>query len=104
MSKYSVLDLWNQHFGKQNEVFDYAGRRMLKSACGNQNSSYEPTIEHVRPLSQGGKDVIENIVICNWKTNEEKADRFPHWNVNGMRFHARKKKYISNGYDVIKER
>ena len=71
MSKYSIKELWNERFGKQDEVYDYADRLMLKSACGNHNSSYQPTIDHIRPLSAGGKDTKENIIICHFETNEE---------------------------------
>lgn len=104
MPKSDIKVLWNEIYGKKDKVYDYAGRQMLKSACGNPNSEYEPTIDHIRPRSGGGKDTKENIVICNWETNEEKAESFPHWKANGMRFHARKKKNTQNGYEIIKER
>jgi 5-methylcytosine-specific restriction endonuclease McrA len=88
MSKYKIIDLWNEWYGKTEEISDYAGRIIKKSACGNHNSNYEPTIDHIRPLSDGGQDVKENIVICHYETNYEKADKFPHWKANGKRFHA----------------
>ena len=103
MSKYSIKELWNELYGKQDEVYDYANRLMLKSACGNHNSSYQPTIDHIRPLSAGGKDTKENIIICHYETNEEKSDCFPHWKTNDIRYHARKKKGIQNGYEIVKE-
>ena len=92
--------LWENVFPHQNEAYDYAGRRMLKSAIGNQNSRYCPTLDHIRPLAKGGKDVLENIVICAQETNEEKADTFPNWYANGRRFQARKVKGTSNEYDI----
>ncbi|MBO4452741.1 MAG: HNH endonuclease [Clostridia bacterium] len=104
MSKYSIKKLWNEFFGTKDEVFDYAGRRMLKSACGNSNSAYQPTIDHIRPISDGGKDTKANIVICHYSTNAEKANSFPHWKANGFRFHARRVKGLTNGYEIIEER
>ena len=104
MSKYSIKDLWNERYGKQEDVYDYAGRLMKKSACGNPYSSYQPTMDHIRPLAAGGKDVKENIIICHYETNEEKSDRFPHWKVNGLQCHAEKKKGVKNEYVIIKER
>ena len=104
MSKYSIKDLWDERYGNQEMVMDYAGRPMLKSACGNLHSTYQPTIDHIRPIADGGKDTKENIVICHYETNEEKADRFPHWKVNGLRYHAKKTKGIQNGYSIIAER
>ena len=96
MSKYNLIVLWENVFPHQNEAYDYAGRRMLKSAIGNQNSRYCPTIDHIRPLAKGGKDVLENIVICAQETNEEKADTFPNWYANGRRFQARKVTFFAS--------
>ena len=99
---YYIKDLWEERYGKVERVYDYAGRLMMKSACGNPHSNYQPTIDHIRPLSKGGKNVKQNLVICHFDTNEEKANCFPHWNTNGNRFHA--KKYVPSGYKIIKER
>ena len=103
MSKYTVLELWNERYGKAEEIADYAGRTMKKSACGNPNSSFEPTIDHIRPLSEGGKDVKQNIEICNYETNAEKGDHYPHWTTNDRRFHAEKTKGVSNGYTIVED-
>ena len=103
MSKYSIKNLWNEFYGTKEKVFDYAGRLMLKSACGNPNSNYQPTIDHIRPTADGGKDTKDNIVICHYSTNEEKADHFPHWKVNGIRCHAKRTKGTQNGYTIITE-
>ncbi len=100
MSKYSLIGIWDQIFPGQNEVTDYAGRRMVRSAIGNQNSRYCPTIDHIRPISNGGKDCLENIVICNQTTNAEKADSFPNWTANGKRFQAKRVKGTSDEYDI----
>ena len=104
MPKFSVKDLWNERYGKKEDVYDYAGRLMKKAACGDPHSSYQPTIDHIRPLAKGGKDVKGNIIICHWETNAEKADKFPHWRVNDLRYHAKKKKDAKNAYEIIEER
>ena len=103
MSKVSIIKLWNQIYGSEEVAYDYAGRKMMKSACGNPNSKYHPTIDHIRPLSMGGSDVIENINICHRDTNEEKANSFPHWNANGMRFHAERVKGSRVAYEIYKD-
>lgn len=102
MSKYSVIVLWDKIFPRQNEATDYAGRRIMRSAIGNQNSRYCPTIDHIRPLSDGGKDCLENIVICNQTTNEEKSNSFPTWTANDKRFQAKRVKGTSNEYDIYR--
>lgn len=99
MSKYDLTKLWNLFYRNEQEVYDYAGRRMVKSAIGNQNSSCCPTIDHIRPLSLDGKDEYDNIIICSQETNYEKADSFPTWNANGKTFQA-KRAYNGKGYDI----
>ena len=101
MSKYNLHVLWDNVFPNTNEVYDYAGRRMLKSAIGNQYSRYCPTIDHIRPLSKGGKDLLENIIICNKETNEDKADQFPTWNSNNRTFQAKRVRGTSDEYDIF---
>lgn len=105
-SKYTVKDLWNESYGKKEKACDYAGRRMLKSACGNKNSQYEPTIDHIRPLSDSGKDIKQNIILCHWETNSEKADAFPHWKANGKCFHAEKNRGNNKEayYKIVEEK
>ena len=103
MSKYRTIDVWNEFYGKQETVIDYAGRVMKRSACGNPNSSYYPTIDHIRPLSAGGSDVLGNIEICHRDTNEEKADLFPHWMANEKRFHARRVRGSRVEYEIVED-
>lgn len=88
MSKYTISELWEHFYGSRLEVMDYSGRIMRKTAFSTPYNLYHPTIEHIRPLSKGGSDVIENIIICRRDTNEEKADKFPAWVANGKRYHA----------------
>ena len=102
MSKYRTIDVWNELYGSKENVYDYAGRLMKKSACGNPNSSYHPTIDHIRPLSAGGSDVLGNIEICHCDTNEEKANSFPHWKANGKNFRAERVKGTRTEYEIVK--
>ena len=100
MSKFSVIGLWEALYPNQTEVNDYTGRKMLKSAIGNLNSRYCPTIDHIRPLSKNGKDILGNIVLCNIKTNQEKGDSFSTWKTNGHIYQARRVKGTSDEYDI----
>ena len=101
MSKYRTIDVWNRVFGNREEAYDYAGRLMKKSACGNPHSAYHPTLDHIRPLSAGGCDVLENILLCHRDTNSEKADSFPHWVANGRKFRAERIKGNRAAYAVV---
>lgn len=40
-------------------------------------SGKELTIDHVKPLSRGGKSIFENTVTCCSKCNNKKGDRLP---------------------------
>ena len=102
MSKYRTIDVWNELYGNQESVYDYAGRLMKKSACGNPNSAYNPTLDHIRPVSAGGCDILGNIEICHRDTNAEKADRFPYWKANGNRFRAERIKGSRTNYKIVK--
>ena len=64
---------------------------------------YHPTLDHIRPLSAGGCDVPENIIMCHRDTNEEKADHFPHWKANGAHYHARRVKGSRVDYEIIED-
>lgn len=101
MSKNSEAAMWNEIYGNQQEAYDYAGRRMVKAACGDQNSQYQPTIDHIRPYAKGGKNRPSNLILCNWETNEEKKDHFPHWKANGKRFHAERH---NGGYIIVRDK
>lgn len=100
MSNINVSNLWSVRYGSREDVYDYSGRLMKKSAIGNQNSSFEPTLDHIRPLSRGGLDVEENIVICTRLTNQEKDDRFSTWNANGRTFQAIRVKGNRSAYQI----
>ncbi len=103
MSKFTALELWNKRYGKQEDVYDYSGRLMKKSACGNPHSNYHPTLDHIRPRSQGGQDIEGNIEICHRDTNEEKADSFSTWSTNGKRFQAKRIKGKSGEYKIVEQ-
>ena len=90
-----------KRYGNREEVYDYAGRLMKKSACGNPFSAYHPTLDHIRPLSLGGADVSGNIEICHRDTNEEKGDHFPHWKTNGRLFRAVRVKGTKTDYVIV---
>lgn len=101
MTKYKVVVLWNAVFKNKEEAYDYTGRLMKKSACGNPHSRFHPTIDHIRPLSDGGQDTLDNIVICHSTTNEEKANSFPCWVANGEKFHAVRVKGTRGKYQIV---
>lgn len=65
------VDLKHQLSEAQNHRCPFCGKYM--TANGKREDL--PTFEHIRPLSRGGADAIENIVIscrgCNEERNRE---------------------------------
>ena len=57
---------------------DFAGAWICKDAFGS-HSDYGWEIEHIRPLSQGGEETIENLMPCQWQNNMAKANNFPNF-------------------------
>lgn len=103
MSKFTTLEVWNKRYGNKEDVKDYTGRLMKKSTCANPNSKYNPTLDHIRPLSKGGSDVLDNIEVCHRDTNEEKSDKFPAWKANGRRFHAVRVRGSRVAYNIVED-
>ena len=102
MSKYRTIEVWDEIYGKKETVRDYAGRLMKRSACGDPSSPYHPTLDHIRPLSAGGSDVLGNIEICHRDTNKEKADSFPNWKTKGHCFYAKRVRGTRTEYEINK--
>ena len=100
MSRYKTIDVWNMRYGNREEIYDYCGRLMKKSACGNPYSAYHPTLDHIKPMSKGGLDVLGNIEVCHRDTNLEKGDSFPHWKANGRRYRAKRVSGTSTDYTI----
>lgn len=95
---------WECYFGEEDEVCDYGGRMIRKSDYGKKNSQYRPEFAYICPLEKGGKDVMENIVVCHADSIVEKADLFPGWKCNGHSFMARQSLVSEFGYDIYEER
>jgi 5-methylcytosine-specific restriction endonuclease McrA len=74
-SNYSKIPLCRPRFGargiweRDGGICQYTGRK-LKPNEGN--------IDHIVPVSRGGKSTWDNCVLADKKVNEKKADRLPH--------------------------
>ena len=103
MSKYKTIDVWNRVFGAKQEAYFHPPMLCYNHGSHHRRNPYHPTLDHIRPLSAGGCDVLENIIICHRDTNEEKADHFPHWKANGTHYHARRAKGSRVEYEIIED-
>lgn len=77
------LAVWQK--GKIDPNVDRTGRIYRRDVCGTlicymrhgQEVSEGWEIDHILPVSKGGKDDISNLQPLFWETNREKADTFP---------------------------
>lgn len=97
LNKETAMRLWNKSFGNEIKVVDFAGREIVKGAYNDRNSEFGWNVDHIYPQSLGGKTADYNLVCCNIKTNDEKADKFPCFNANGKKFQIIK---VENHYEI----
>ncbi len=83
------MDFWIKEFGNVEEAEDFTGRKIKKCAHGQTGSRYGWDIDHILPLSRGGKDNDENKQIVHVKTNDEKAD-LTTFKIDGILYQVKK--------------
>lgn len=93
----TAMRLWNKHYGKSTKATDFAGRKIVKGAYNDRNSEFGWNVDHILPQSRGGVTADHNLVIVNIKTNDEKADKFPGFVANGIKFTIVK---VENHYEI----
>lgn len=97
LNRETAMRLWNKSFGKETKVKDFAGRIIAKGAYNDRNSDCGWNVDHILPQSRGGATADHNLVCCHILTNDEKADKFPCFNANGVSFEIIK---VQNHYEI----
>ena len=98
LNKETAIRLWVQQFGKRQKAIDFAGREIAKAAYNDRNSNYGWNVDHILPLSRGGKTADHNLICCHILTNDEKADKFPCFKANAKEFEIQKRQ---NHYEIV---
>lgn len=97
LNRETAMRLWSKSFGKETKVKDFAGREIAKGAYNDRNSEYCWNVDHILPQSRGGKTADYNLVCCHIATNDEKADKFPCFVANKLKFEIVK---VENHYEI----
>ncbi|MBD5550166.1 MAG: HNH endonuclease [Lachnospiraceae bacterium] len=98
LNKETANRLWVQQFGKKQKAMDFSGREIAKAAYNDRNSNYGWNVDHILPLSRGGKTADHNLICCHILTNDEKADKFPCFKANAKEFEIQKRQ---NHYEIV---
>lgn len=98
LNKETALRLWVQQFGKRQKAIDFSGREIAKAAYNDRNSNYGWNVDHILPLSRGGKTADYNLTCCHILTNDEKANKFPCFKANTKEFEIQKRQ---NHYEIV---
>lgn len=72
---------------KAQPVAGYNPNEYRKDSCNMwiQKGSYGMTtdygweVDHLKPVSLGGSDVLGNLQPLHWRNNRGKGDDYPHW-------------------------
>ncbi len=97
LNRETAMRLWRKFFGKDTEAKDFAGRVIVKGAYNDRNSEYGWNVDHILPQSKGGVTADHNLVCCHISTNDEKADKFPCFTANDVKFEIIK---VQNHYEL----
>jgi hypothetical protein len=57
---------------------DFCGASMQRFSYGTE-TVYGWEIDHIKPVSAGGTDDLENLQPLQWGNNHHKADNWPRW-------------------------
>lgn len=85
MEKELALKVWKHEFGDVEYAHDFTGRKVKKSDYLIENQ-VGWVVSYIKPLSLGGKDHTDNMIILNHNTAYEKADNYPIFEVVGKKY------------------
>jgi hypothetical protein len=79
-NKEQAFSIWEHEMGKKEYAYDFSGRKVKVSSYLEDNQ-VGWVITHLRPLDQGGKNNMGNTIIMHHQTFEERAFRYPKFNI-----------------------
>ena len=97
LNRETAMRLWNKSYGNATRAVDFTYRVIDKGAYGDRNSDFGWNVDHILPVSHGGKTNDSNLIITHIKTNDEKADKFPCFSANEKKYKIIK---VQNHYEI----
>jgi hypothetical protein len=66
-------ELWFTYYKR-----DTCGALIRKDDYGSE-TAYGWEIDHIKPVSQGGTDDLDNLQPLHWENNRHKGENYPDW-------------------------
>ena len=85
MDKTSALKVWEHEYGQAEYARDITGKKIKRDDYNIENQ-VGWVISYMFPLSLGGKEEVDNMIILHHRTAEEKGDDYPVFSVDSMQF------------------
>ncbi len=68
---------------------DIFGTSMQRADYG-RTTLYGWEIDHIKPVSEGGTDALDNLQPLQWENNRRKGDNYPYWGLRENRKSTRR--------------
>lgn len=75
MERNDALRLWDSIYGNKDVAYDYAAQIMKREDFDNPDSNQGWTIDFIKPLSNGGTNIVSNLMICNTVTKNIRGSK-----------------------------
>ena len=85
MTKEEALKVWLHEFGDCDYAHDFTGRKVKREDYQVENQ-VGWVVSYIKPLSLGGLNNTDNMIILNHNTAYEKADNYPDFEVVGVKY------------------
>ena len=85
MKKEDALKVWLHEFGDVDYAHDFTGRKVKREDYLVENQ-VGWVVSYIKPISLGGPDNTDNMIILNHNTAYEKAENYPDFEVVGVKY------------------
>lgn len=80
-----ALELWKNEMGEKEYAYDFSGKKIKRSDYLEKNQ-VGWVVTYIRPLEEGGKNNIGNVIIMHHRTFEEWNFQYPEFSIAGVNY------------------